>query len=504
MKKIVTMFLIFILLSTTFVFASCERQHTATFAYADGTPISKQKILDGDCALIPNDPKEGEKEFYGWCIDAECTQIFDFGSKITSNITLYADMREPTKASSFEWALINNINYTVKKFTGNETSVIIPSTYKGLQVTAISSSAFCNCLNLRNISIPDSIKEIEYWAIDRCTNLVSIDVSVNNPSYKSTDGNLYTKNGEMMIQYAIGKNSETFSIPDTVIQFGWYTFLNCKNLKSVVIPNSVKIIGLGVFRGCTNLTDIAIPNSVTRIDLGAFEDCESLTSIIIPASVTKIYEDVFASCSNLSNITVDENNANYKSIDGNLYNKDGTTLIQYAIGKKEESFIVPEEVTSINDMAFYECIYLKSVTISDNVTDIGNYTFFKCKNLISVTIPKNITEIGRYVFFYCTNLENIELPESITSIGDQAFSNCTKLANIILPRQVTNIGNYAFCSCSELTSILILDSVTTIGNFAFSGCENLTIYCEAMKKQAGWSLSWNHSNCPVVWGYTGE
>ena len=46
--------------------------------------------------------------------------------------------------------------------------------------------------------------------------------------------------------------------------------------------------------------------------------------------------------------------------------------------------------------------------------------------------------------------------------------------------------------------------MTRIGNFAFYNCTGLTIYCEAQSKPSGWSSGWKSSNCPVIWGYTGE
>ena len=73
--------------------------------------------------------------------------------------------------------------------------------------------------------------------------------------------------------------------------------------------------------------------AVTSIDSDAFYNCYSLTSIEIPDSVTSLVARAFNPCISLNNITVDENNQKYKSIDGNLYSKDGKTLIRYATGK---------------------------------------------------------------------------------------------------------------------------------------------------------------------------
>jgi uncharacterized repeat protein (TIGR02543 family) len=75
---------------------------------------------------------------------------------------------------------------------------------------------------------------------------------------------------------------------------------------------------------------------------------------------------------------------------------------------------------------------------------------------------------------------------------------------VTIPDSVTSIGNSAFRGCISLTSVTIENSVTSIGSSAFYGCSSLTIYCEAASKPSGWNSSWNSSNRPVVWGYTGE
>ena len=105
--------------------------------------------------------------------------------------------------------------------------------------------------------------------------------------------------------------------------------------------------------------------------------------MVIGDGVTRIYSDVFYGCTSLTSITVDENNDNYKSIDGNLYTKYGK-LIQYANGKKDASFIILDGVTNIGDWAFYGCGSLKSITIPSSVTSIGDYAFKNCDNLTRI------------------------------------------------------------------------------------------------------------------------
>ena len=149
----------------------------------------------------------------------------------------------------------------------------------------------------------------------------------------------------------------------------------------VIIPNSVTTIGFRAFRGCTVLTSVVIPNSVTLIGWRVFEGCTGLTSVTIGDSVTSIYSDAFLDCTGLTSIIVNEKNPSYKSIDGNLYSKDEKTLVQYAIGKKDTSFVIPNGVTSIGNYAFRDCTSLTSVKIPNSVTSIGEFAFYDCTSL---------------------------------------------------------------------------------------------------------------------------
>ena len=161
-----------------------------------------------------------------------------------------------------------------------------------------------------------------------------------------------------------------------------------------------------------------IPDYATRIGEWAFYNCSNLTSVTIPHNVISIGNHAFFGCENLTNITVDVNNQNYKSIDGNLYSKDGKILIQYAIGKTVTSFAIPDGVTSIGSSAFSSCSSLTSIEISSSVNSIGYLAFSGCKNLTSVKFEENsqLTSIGEDAFSSCSNLERLIIPKTINKI----------------------------------------------------------------------------------------
>ena len=239
-------------------------------------------------------------------------------------------------------------------------------------------------------------------------------------------------------------------------------------IPSVLGGKPVTSIGSSAFSGCSGLTSVTIPDSVTSIGWRAFYGCSGLTSVTIPDSVTSIGDSMFSGCRGLMSILVGSGNANYKSVNGLLLSKDGTTLIQGVNGE----VVVPDSVTGIGSSAFYGCSGLASVTIPDSVTRIGDWAFDGCIGLTSVTIPDSVTNIGYGAFSGCRGLTSVTIGNGVKSIGDYAFSS-SGLMSVTIPDSVTSIGNWAFFLCSNLTSMTIPDSVKSIGSEAFSGCADL-------------------------------
>jgi hypothetical protein len=221
------------------------------------------------------------------------------------------------------------------------------------------------------------------------------------------------------------------------------------------------------------LTSVMISDNVTNIGYESFWGSASLTNVTIGSGVTSIGIGPFVDCTNLTVITVAAMNPFYSSVNGVLFDKHQTTLIQYP-GGLGGSYTIPNSVTSLAEQAFLQCYSLTNVIIDNSVTSIGAVAF-DSSGLTSVLIPDSVTNIGGSAFA-ATRLTSVTIPNSVISIGNGAFSSCEILTNVTFGNSVTTIGDYAFAD-TRLTSVTTPDSVTTIGDEAFYYCNltNLTI-----------------------------
>ena len=378
--------------------------------------------------------------------------------------------------------------------------------------------------------IPNSVKDIEYFAFWDCVSLNSV------------------------------------ILPDNLLEIGAAAFHGCENLESIIIPSTVTKIGGYAFYDCRKLNNIRLSEGLLEIGELAFGYCELLTEVVIPTSVRQIGEGIFYGCENLQKVVlpfVGEKLINdtshyyipHDGASGRIINTTHTiehlfvnpniigenfipekledvticagTLSEYAFWNDNipiKKLTLLDGVTSIEKGSLSGCekletlnlsfnnelsemedtLYnlfdgfpqnLKTVIITDGtvipqgffkdtgienvvlpngITSIGDDAFSSCHRLTGLIIPEGVTSIGNYAFWYCSSLTSITIPDSVTSIGDYAFNYCSSLTSINIPEGVTSIGGDAFYNCSSLTSITIPDSVTNIGKYAFYGCSDLT------------------------------
>ena len=169
-------------------------------------------------------------------------------------------------------------------------------------------------------------------------------------------------------------------------------------------------------------------------------------------------------------------------VDGYKYfykvNEDGKTVTITSFlaldGSHSHSAGIPETldhrtVTGIGDSAFYECYYLRDITIPQSVTSIGEEAFWGCGGLTSVTINNAATSIGAYAFIGCTSLTTLSLGKKITAIGNRAFYHCMELESVTIPENVTTIRPGTFDYCTHLESITLPAGLTSFQD-NLTGC----------------------------------
>jgi len=352
-------------------------------------------------------------------IPATTTSISNnpFGTN-AKNLTEYIVDPDNLNYSSQDGVLYNK-NKTVLiayPFGKTGTSFTIPDS-----VTTISTYGFYCLVNLQTVNIGANVTSMDNAFNIDCTpsSIAEIVIDPNNPSYSSQDGVFFNKNKTTLLIYPYGKTGTNYSVPSSVTTIRSSAFERNPFLESLTLPNGLTTIGTYAFY-LSKLTSISIPDSVTSFGSYPFLGSYSLTSI-----------------------NVGENNLNYKSIDGVVYSKNGTTLIEYPDGKTNTSFVIPDGVQSILTQWVYYNNYLNKITVPASVTTIGYSGLSNRSNTDSYLIfegNSGITSIsGDYAknIIYCGN-------------SNSAITNYATSKNITV-------------KCQSQTPDFVLSSDTLIG-----------------------------------------
>lgn len=244
----------------------------------------------------------------------------------------------------------------------------IESIHLPANLKTISTAAFSGCTNLKSVEFPEALTKIESRAFEK-SGLVRMEL----PDTVTTMGSDV---------FSECPNLEFVKLPRNLEVIEMSMFKKCAKLQSVVFPENVKVIGRLAFMWCDELQNFTLPESVETIGLQAFIDCESLTEVTIPANVTIIEQNSFSGCGKLRAIYVAEGNQAYQSVDGVLMTKDGT-MVHTCPGAKEGTFVIPNGVTTIASLAFFDCQNLKRLVIPATLTTINERGFDFCDNLLS-------------------------------------------------------------------------------------------------------------------------
>ncbi len=262
-----------------------------------------------------------------------------------------------------------------------------------------------------------------------------------------------------------------------------------------------KIIGIDKkYAEFYEVTDVIVPSvideyTVTQISNDAFASLDML-SIDLPDSLEYIENGAFGNNEELSIITVNADNMHYSSINGILFNKDGTELVSYPRAYYQNnalvsSYILPETTTIIGSQAFKNNTNLTTINLN-NVEEISSYAFANCSNITTILGGTNLHYV--YSGGFCDtpwfenatsslvvgktlikhiNAENtnVTFSEDIECIGPEAFKN-TNITKIDL-NNITIVGENAFEDCLALSELHLSSDNVSIAYNSLWGCDNL-------------------------------
>ena len=250
-------------------------------------------------------------------------------------------------------------------------------------------------------------------------------------------------------------------------------------------------------------TDVVIPEiietngnkyEVQSVNLEMFDSVE-ITKITIPKSV-KIMENIFhlnRYHTSLKEIAVAEENENYSSVGGILFDKEGKILYCYpnALTPNITSvYSIPSSVENVFTCAFYGAKEITGIVGGNSVTSIGTSAFAECTGIIAVSLSSKLESIGASAFNGCTSLITIAIPQSVSSIGLAAFRNCSSLTAFAVNSNNEEFASengvlfslsenknktqlIAYPAAKNDKSYKIPDTVMVAASYSFFGAKNL-------------------------------
>ena len=275
----------------------------------------------------------------------------------------------------------------------------------------IGASAFVQCKNLKELTLPDGLESI----------------GIGSFSFSGL---------------------ETISIPDGTAIEGGSTFLDCASLASVSLPSGMTVVPEHFFSGCTNLREVELPAGIDSIKTSAFNN-SGITRLKLPEGVKYIGDYAFYGCRSLQETNLPE------SVEH---------VGEYAYSGCQQSLKEP-----LCNLRIFACMTSRSgeYDVPDGIRTIAPNAFQGCDTLTAIRLPASVQEIGPCAFQYCYGLQSMELPAGVKEVPSNAFQGCSSLASVTLPASVAVIGHYAFNGCESLSSVTLPDGLEAIGDGAF-------------------------------------
>ena len=209
---------------------------------------------------------------------------------------------------------------TVSGTSGSPTQLTIESSIsykdKNYTVTKIAMWAFNKCNSLTEVTIPNTVIEIDYQAFYYCPNLKKVTIHEGVKTIGQTA--------------FIGCTQLTsITIPSTITDMD-QAFSGNTALSHVTLTNGISNISSMAFKGCTGLTEIKVPESVGQIGPNAFNGCTNLKRVLLEKNIKTINVNAFKDCTNLSDVKYNGHKKDWDNVTVNNAGNDTlTSKVQY-------------------------------------------------------------------------------------------------------------------------------------------------------------------------------
>lgn len=276
-------------------------------------------------------------------------------------------------------------------------------------------------------------------------------------------------------------NLREVSLPASLRRIGASCFADCAALERITLPEGLMVIEDSAFAGC-GLRELTFPSTLAEVGSLSFANCIALRTVMVDRALLRVGLDAFADCEDVT-LTVPGGcpcesflaNMGYSVVSGTAlagasaeplhWSGEGWSLENGVLTVDETENYAASGVAS----APWSCLApaVESIVLRSG-THIGSYSFWNCTACKSLSIPEGVESIGDYAFGACTSLESLTLPSTLKSIGYGSFSFCNSLTSLTLPEGIESVGPDAFVMCSGLSEVNKPASLKEIGAGAFN------------------------------------
>lgn len=294
-----------------------------------------------------------------------------------------------------------------------------------------------------------------------CCPAVNFEVDPEDPDYKSVEGVIYSKKGNILSKYPRMRPPQAFTVPmgvskiaprafeyslvaavkyendSSIIDIGGWAFAYCNILCDFTVPSNVRRLGPEAFDGCSRLTDFNF-NTMLSECVNVIDNCNALTYVQFPKT-SRLTKLAIEGCRGLTTLKAPqglkclilENCSGFETLD--LEGSQVETLIV----KNCRSFYSARIPSSVKKFSFEGCTYLQEFGCEKGfaANEIPNGAFAGCISLEKIEIPASIENIRGKAFENCRSLMEVtfEKGSALKKIAPGAFKDSPRLEQVVLP-----------------------------------------------------------------------